>query len=278
MSRQGNSRLFTIASFALLVAWAILTILPLYWMLVTSVTDAQASVSLEPSFLPRNPSIAPYLRFLARGDAPRWLLNSLIVATAITVANVFFSTLAGYAFAKLKFPGKDLIFWCLMATLMLPGQVTLIPLYVLVMNKFFLGDTYAALILPFVCTINNIFLMKQYMTSLPTSILESARIDSCSEFGLFWRIVVPIAKPGLAVVAIFTFVANWNQFFWPLLVTSSSKMRTIQVGLSAFRFSQVTDYGAMMAGSVIASLPIILLFFALQRYFLQGVTVGAVKG
>ena len=151
-----------------MVAWAILTILPLYWMLVTSVTDAQASVSTRAVVLAQESLHSPVPAFLSEGRCARWLLNSLIVATAITVANVFFSTLAGYAFAKLKFPGRDLIFWCLMATLMLPGQVTLIPLYVLVMNKFFLGDTYAALILPFVCTINNIFLMKQYMTSLPT--------------------------------------------------------------------------------------------------------------
>lgn len=278
MSRDQKSRCFSLVSLCVLITWACLTLLPLYWMVVTSVSDAQASVSLKMSFFPRNPSKAPYIRFLAKSDALRWLLNSAIVASVITVSNVFFASLAGYAFGKLQFPGRDLIFWCLLATMMLPGQVTLIPMYILIMNKFNLGDTYSALIVPFLCTINNMFLMKQYMSTLPSSILESARIDSCSEFGIFWRIILPIAKPGLAVVSIFTFVAYWNSFFWPLLVTSSSKMRTIQVGLSSFRFSQTTDYSAMMAGSVIASLPIIILFFALQKYFLQGVTVGAVKG
>lgn len=210
--------------------------------------------------------------------ALRWLLNSVIVAGVITITNVFFASLAGYAFAKLKFPGRNTIFWVLLSTMMIPSQVTLIPLYILMINVFELGDTYTAIILPSIVTVGNIFLMKQYMSTLPTSLIHAARIDACSEFRIFYKIILPMAKPGLAVLAIFTFVAQWNEFFWPFLVTKTSEMRTIQVGLASFKFAQSTDYGAIMAGATIGALPMIILFFALQRYFLQGITIGAVKG
>jgi multiple sugar transport system permease protein len=264
--------------YAVLLIWVAFTIIPLYWMLVTSLTDATMSATLSPSWFPLKPSLAPYARFLGKSQAPRWLLNSAIVACAITLGNVIFSSMAGYAFAKLRFPGRDAIFWILLSTMMLPYHVTLIPTYILVINKLGMGDTYTALIVPFLCTVSNTFLMKQYMSTLPSTLIEAARIDACTEFGIYRKIIFPIAKPGLAVVAIFTFVSYWNQFFWPFLVTSSNSMRTVQVGLASFRFAEATDFGAMMAGAVLASLPVVALFFSLQKYFLQGITVGALKG
>lgn len=265
-------------TYLFLIAWVAFTIIPLYWMVVTSFTNAQDSASLQPSWFPLKPSLEPYARFLRRGHAARWLLNSTIVAGSVTLCNVFFASMAGYAFAKLSFPGRSGIFWALLSTMMLPYHVTLIPMYVLVINKLNLGNTYTALIVPFVCTVSNTFLMKQYMSTLPSALIEAARIDACSEFGIYRKIILPLAKPGLAVVGIFTFVAFWNVFFWPFLVTSSDAMRTVQVGLASFRFAETTDYGAMMAGSVIASFPVVVLFFSLQKYFLQGITVGAIKG
>ncbi|AHD04194.1 carbohydrate ABC transporter permease [Paenibacillus larvae] len=267
----------SIAVFLLLV-WALTTIIPLYWMMIGSFQDSLSSATYEPQMIPSVWSVAPYERFFNQTMALRWLLNSVIVAGVITITNVFFASLAGYAFAKLKFPGRNTIFWVLLSTMMIPSQVTLIPLYILMINVFELGDTYTAIILPSIVTVGNIFLMKQYMSTLPTSLIHAARIDACSEFRIFYKIILPMAKPGLAVLAIFTFVAQWNEFFWPFLVTKTSEMRTIQVGLASFKFAQSTDYGAIMAGATIGALPMIILFFALQRYFLQGITIGAVKG
>ncbi|PYI57146.1 carbohydrate ABC transporter permease [Paenibacillus flagellatus] len=277
MSKQAKAVFLSIAV-AVLLLWVLITIIPLYWMVIGSFQDSQSSASFRPQMWPELWSSAPYERFFTKTKAWRWLFNSLLVSAVITVTNLFFATLAGYAFAKLKFPGRNSIFWVLLSTMMIPAQVTLIPLYVLVINVFDLADTYTAIILPSIVTVGNIFLMKQYMSTLPTSLIHAARIDACSEFGIFRKIILPMAKPGLAVLAIFTFVAHWNDFFWPLLVTRSTEMRTIQVGLASFRFAEATDYGAIMAGATVGALPMIILFFALQKYFLQGITIGAVKG
>ncbi|NGM82896.1 carbohydrate ABC transporter permease [Paenibacillus sp. 7124] len=275
---KSKSKLFLTVAAVCLVAWGIVTIIPLYWMLVGSVQDSASSASFRPEMLPKALSIAPYERFFAKTAAWRWLANSLLISTVLTITNVFFASLAGYAFSKLKFPGSKAVFWLLLSTMMIPAQVTLIPLYVLVVNVFNLGDSYTAIILPTAVTAGNIFLMKQYMSSLPTSLIHAARIDACSEFGIFWKVILPLAKPGLAVLAIFTFVASWNEFFWPFLITNSTEMRTIQVGLASFVFAESTDYGAIMAGATVGALPMLILFFSLQRYFLQGITIGAVKG
>jgi multiple sugar transport system permease protein len=277
VSKQTKIIFLSIAA-AVLMLWVLITIIPLYWMIIGSFQDSQSSASFKPQMWPSIWSIAPYERFFTKTNALRWLFNSLFVSAVITVTNLFFASLSGYAFAKLKFPGRNSIFWILLTTMMIPAQVTLIPLYVLVINVFDLADTYTAIILPSIVTVGNIFLMKQYMSSLPTSLIHAARIDACSEFGIFRKIILPMAKPGLAVLAIFTFVAHWNDFFWPLLVTQTDQMRTIQVGLASFRFAEATDYGAIMAGATIGALPMMVLFFSLQRYFLQGITIGAVKG
>jgi multiple sugar transport system permease protein len=261
-----------------LVIWGIVTIIPLYWMIVGSLQDTGLTGSFNPQWLPLHPTLASYARFFAATNVWQWTFNSLFVSSVVTVTNVLFASLAGYAFAKLKFPGQKQIFWTLLATMMIPAQVTLIPLYILMINVFQLGDTYTVMILPSVVSVSNIFLMKQYMSTLPSSLIDAARIDACSEFGIFWKVILPMSKPGLAVLAIFTFVANWNDFFWPFLVTQSDTMRTLQVGLASFKFAESTDFGAMMAGATIAAVPMIVLFFALQRYFLQGITIGAVKG
>ncbi|AJY75576.1 carbohydrate ABC transporter permease [Paenibacillus beijingensis] len=277
MKSRSKIVMIVIASVVLAV-WAIITVIPLYWMLVGSVQDSSLSATFKPKMIPLQISKAPYDRFFEKTDAWRWLFNSLLVSSILTVTNVFFASLAGYAFAKLKFPGNKSVFWVLLGTMMIPTQVTQIPLYILVINVFNLGDTYTAIILPALVSVGNIFLMKQYMSSLPSSLIHAARIDACGEFGIFWKVILPMAKPGLAVLAIFSFVATWNEFFWPLLVTNSSEMRTIQVGLASFVFAEATDFGGLMAGATIGALPMMILFFSLQRYFLQGITVGAVKG
>lgn len=277
-ARNQRKKVYSVLSWAILLFWVVLTIIPLYWMVISSFRDTTISASFKPEWFPSKVTLATYIRFLTETDAARWLMNSLFVSSVLTLSNVVFSSLAGYAFAKLSFPGRKTIFWLLLGTMMIPAQVTLIPVYIMVVNIFGLVDTYLAIMLPMFTVVGNIFLMKQYMSTLPTTLIQAARIDGCSEFGIFRKVILPISKPGVAVLAIFTFVSTWNEFFWPFLVTQSSSMRTIQVGLASFKFQDATDYGAMMAGSVLAALPMFILFFALQRYFLQGITIGAVKG
>jgi multiple sugar transport system permease protein len=248
-------------------------------MIVSSIQDPNQASTSTFSFIPKVFTFDSFTYFFTFNQYVwRWLFNSLFISVIVTLGNVAFASMAGYAFAKLRFPGKNTIFWVLMCTIMIPQQVTLIPLYVLIINVFQMGDTYSAIILPSIVTVFNVFLMKQYLSSIPSTLIDAARIDACSEFGIFRKIIFPLAKPGLAVMAIFTFVGQWNEFFWPFLVTQSEEMRTIQVGLASFRFADSTQFGPMMAGSIIASIPMIILFFSLQKYFLQGITIGAIKG
>ncbi|MBP1916936.1 carbohydrate ABC transporter permease [Lederbergia galactosidilytica] len=264
--------------YLLLVLWAVFTFVPLLWMISSSFKDSSAITSVPPELIPKNPTLDAYKRIFQVGGLGRWFLNSTIIATVSTVINVFFASLAGYAFSKLRFPGRNAIFWVLLSSMMIPGQVTLIPLYILVVDSFQMENTYFGIIVPGMVAVGSIFLMRQFMGSLPSSLIDAGRIDACSEFGIFWKIILPISKPGLAVLGIFTFVAHWNNFFWPFLITNTNSMRTLQVGLTSFRFENLQDYGAMMAGAVCSAVPMIIVFLALQKYFLQGITIGAVKG
>ena len=261
-----------------LIIWAILTFVPLLWMISSSFKDSAAITQVPPQLIPTHPTLDAYKRVFEVGGFGRWFLNSVIVSTILTITNVIFASLAGYAFAKLRFPGRNTIFWILLVSMMIPSQVTLIPLYILVVNTFQIADTYIALIVPTLVTTANVFLARQFMQSLPSTLIDAARIDACSEPMIFWKVILPMAKPGLAVLGIFTFVANWNSFFWPFLVTNSNSMRTLQVGLTSFRYQYTADYGAMMAGAVLTAIPMFIIFLALQKYFLRGITIGAVKG
>ncbi|MGE8204916.1 carbohydrate ABC transporter permease [Heyndrickxia sp. NPDC080065] len=280
--REKNKKVLRTCGFIIIYIvlgiWAIFTFVPFIWMISSSFKDSSAITAVPPQLIPEHPTLDAFKRIFEMGGLGRWFLNSIIVAGISTIINVFFASLAGYAFSKLKFPGRNTIFWILLSTMMIPGQVTLIPLYILVVNTFHLENTYVGLIVPGMVSVGSIFLMKQFMSSLPSSLIDAGRIDACSEFGVFWKIILPISKPGLAVLAIFTFVGHWNSFFWPFLITNTNTMRTLQVGLTTFRFEHLQDYGAMMAGAVCSAIPMIIVFLALQKYFLRGITIGAVKG
>lgn len=263
----------------LLVTIAVLTIFPIYYMVISSFGAPTESGGASYSLIPRSFSLDSYKFFFGYSKySLRWILNSLIVASAVTVSNVIFASLAGYAFAKLRFPGCKFFFFLLLVAMMVPYQVTQVPLYILVVNVLKIQDTYAALIAPTLITCYNVFLAKQFFTSLPISIMESARIEGCSQPMIVWKIVVPLSKTILSVMAIMTFLGEWNTFFWPFLVSNQEFMQTIQVGLKNFSFANTTYFAPMMAGATVSALPMFILFFALQRYFLEGVTVGAVKG
>lgn len=262
-----------------LLIFAVITLLPLYFMITSSLGDPVESGGTTFSLFPTKFTLASYLFFFNFSKySYKWIFNSLIVSSIITLSNVVFASMAGYAFAKIKFRGKNKIFSLLLFSMMVPYQVVQVPLYVLVVNTFQIPNTYLALVLPDLCLVYNIFLAKQFIQTLPTDIIESAKIDGCNQIQIFSKIIVPLSKTVLSVMAILTFMGSWNTFFWPLLVTTSTDMQTIQVGLTNFRFANTTYFAPMMAGATISALPMFILFFSLQKYFLQGVTIGAVKG
>ena len=206
-----------------------------------------------------------------------WFINTVFIAIVSTAIHVLFDSMAGYAFAKRKFPGSNLFFYMILAALMIPAQVTLVPLYVMI-TKLKLINTYAGVMMPGLADVIGIFLLKQYIQTLPSELIEAARIDGASEWGAFTKIVLPLSAPGLAVTAIFAFQRYWNSFLWPLIVLQSPDKYTLQVGLSFVNTSEFgTDYGLLMSGAALAAIPMIIVFFAFQKYFMQGLRIGAVK-
>ena len=263
----------------ILLCIAAVTLFPIYYMIVSSFGAPTEAGGASYSLIPKAFTLDSYKFFFDYSRySVRWLFNSVVVAVTVTVCNVVFASLAGYAFAKMRFPGCKFFFFLLLVAMMVPYQVTQVPLYILVVNVLKLQDTYVALVAPTLVTCYNVFLAKQFFTSLPTSIIESAKIEGCSQPLIVWKIVMPLSKTILSVMAIMTFLGEWNTFFWPFLVCNSEAMQTIQVGLKNFSFANTTYFAPMMAGATISALPMFVLFFSLQKYFLEGVTVGAVKG
>ncbi len=264
-------------SFVLLLGAAALALLPLYWMVVTALQQPTLTVTFPPEWFPSNPTFLNFTRFLERPHVFRWTTNSLLISLAVTGVQVFTCAMAGYAFAKKQFPGGNFIFYLYIASMMIPGQVTLVPLF-LIMSRLNFLDSYWGLILPGIAGPFGVFLMKQFLATLPTELIEAAIIDGCGEWQTFVRVILPLAKPGLAVLGIFTFMGQWNEFLWPLIVTNSSSMRTLPVGLALLQEELPMQYGLLMAGATFAAIPMIVIFLMFQKYFLKGITVGALKG
>ncbi|MCC3373280.1 carbohydrate ABC transporter permease [Cohnella sp. REN36] len=262
-----------------LLLFAAATLFPIYFMIISSFGDPVEAAAMSYSLWPDKVSFASYKFFMDFSPhSLRWIGNSAIVAASVMITNVVFASLAGYAFSRVRFKGRSVLFSMLLVAMMVPYQVTQVPLYILIVNTFQIQNTYGALILPGVVTVYNIFLAKQFMSTIPGEILECAKVEGCNQLQIYFRIVLPLSKTVLAVMAILTFMDSWNTFFWPFLVTNTMDMQTIQVGLKNFRFANTTYFSPMMAGATISALPMFVLFFSLQKYFLEGVTVGAVKG
>lgn len=276
----GNVTLYQIGRFItylLLTIFAIAALMPLYWMFTTSLKGQASYMRQPPQMIPLDPTLENFEQLFANPNMSRWIFNSAFVTLSVTVLNIFFASLAGYAFAKLDFPGRRWFFWMYLAVMMVPFQVTMFPLFKLMVNLGWV-NTYWALIVPASALPYNVFLMRQVIRSLPHEILDAGRIDGCNEFSLFWQIVLPMSTNGIAVMGIFTFVLTWNDFLWPLIILNSEQMRTLPIALSTFQSTYETNYGLLMAGGVIMAVPMFIMFFLFQRYFLQGVTFGAVKG
>jgi multiple sugar transport system permease protein len=269
--------------YSALILTSLAMIGPFYWALTTSFKPSADVFASPPKFVPSPWTLQNYRDVFTLLPFPRYFLNSVIVTGAIVGLNVVFDTAAAYAFAKLRFPGRNLLFFLLLITLMVPFQVNLIPLYrmMVVLHKInpHLGvDTYSALILPGMIQVFGIFLMRQFLQSIPDEVLESARVDGASEFTILRRIVFPIAAPGMATLAIFIFLGAWNDFLWPLIVIGSDEHRTLPVGLALLARRNTVNWGDTMAGTVLAAAPLILVFLILQRRFIEGLTAGSVKG
>jgi len=282
MATAGSRRRGRIGKSIFLLVASLLMIAPFLWALSTSLKLPSDVFAYPPRFLPDPFTVNNYQNVITRIPFPRYLLNSTIVTGTIVILNVVFGTAAAYAFAKLRFPGRDAIFFLLLLTLMVPFQVNLIPLYKMMveLHKAIppLGaNTYFGLIAPSAVSVFGIFLMRGFLRSIPDEILESARMDGASEWRVLRSIVYPLAVPGMATLAIFTLLAAWNDFLWPLVVTSSDDMRTLPVGLALLARRNASDWGTTMAGTVITAAPLILIFLLLQRRFIEGLTAGAVK-
>lgn len=260
-----------------LIVTSLTMLVPFYWMVCTSLKVQANIFTSPPQWLPKNWVFQNYIKLWTVLPFDKFFFNSVIVAVAITLANIFFDTLAAYAFAKLSFPGRDVIFLIFLVTLMVPFQVNIIPLYK-IMGLFGWIDTYWGLIVPTITSAFGVFLMRQYIQSIPNELLDAARMDGCSEFKIFWRIVAPLSKPGVATLTIFTFMGAWNSFLWPLIITSSMDMRTLPVGLALLQSKHTIPWPLIMAGATISALPMVVVFLLMQRKFIEGLTAGAVKG
>jgi multiple sugar transport system permease protein len=267
----------TILINAALIVGAIFVAFPLLWMAAVSFMPRGMASTYPPPLWPSEPTLANYRELFTRHAAASYMANSAIVATLATSIALVLNTMAGYAFAKLRFKGRERLFQILLGALVIPGQVTMIPLFAMV-KSMGLVSTYGGVIIPTMTSVFGIFLVRQYALSLPEELLEAARIDGASEWRIFRSIVVPLLAPILLTLGILTFLATWNDFMWPLIVLTEQKMHTLPVALAGLSREHVQDNELMMAGAVITVVPVLVLFLALQRYYIAGILAGSVKG
>jgi multiple sugar transport system permease protein len=263
--------------YGLLIAGAVLAMLPMLWMVSASLMPAGAANTYPPRLLPEEVTWEHYETLFTRLNLGRYLLNSTLIAVAVTGISLLINSLAGYAFAKLRFRGRDPVFRLLTTGLVIPVQVSMLPLFLL-LRELGLINTYWGVIIPGMASIFGIFLIRQYALAIPDDLIDAARIDGASEFRIYWSVILPVIRPILATLAIWTFLSSWNDFMWPLIVLSDDRMFTLPVALANLAGERVQDTELMMAGSVLTVLPVMLVFVFLQRYYIEGITTGSVKG
>lgn len=277
--------------YAVIGVWTVIMGFPIFWMVSTALkTEAQAN-AYPPQWLPNPVVWQNFQNSMTVANFGRYFFNTAVVSLFTVLFLLFFSSLAGYTFARLRFPGRNVLFFIILSTMMVPSQVTMIPIFVM-MSRFpgmggnnLLGqggagllNTYAALIIPHIAGAFYIFMMRQFMSSLPSELSDAGRIDGASEFGIFWRIMLPLSGPALTTLGLFAFANSWNSFLWPLVVTNTESMRTVQLGLAVFRGIHFTQTTLFMAGTTIATLPVLILFLLGQRYFVRGIAMSGIKG
>ena len=259
-----------------LLGISLLTLFPLIWMLSVSLMAPGEASSYPPPFLPAHPDLHNYVDLFSHAGIGGYFVNSILLSCSATLIALIFNVSAGYAFAKLEFSGKERIFKLLLAALVIPSQVTMLPLF-LILKNMGLINSYFGVLVPTLASIFGIFLVRQYAQTIPTSLIEAARIDGANEFRIFFSIVLPGLTPILVTLAIFTFLGTWNDFMWPLIVLTDQDLYTLPLALAALSREHVQDNEMMMAGSVITILPVLFLFLGLQRFYTQGLLIGSVK-
>ena len=264
--------------YAVLIGMSVITVFPFAWILLTSLKGPNDLIfSVPPQFLPNDPTLNNYAKVWDALPVPHFFLNSIVVSILVVVLNVLVASLAAYPLAKMRFRGREVIFYLLLATLIVPVQLTYIPSFVLAVNVFHYYDALPALVFPNLASAFNIFLLRQAFRGVPNDLLDAARIDGANEARIWWNVMLPIVRPSLAAVAIFTFVVSWNDFLWPSLMLHTRENMTLPVGLAALQGFFASDFRSIAAGVTMTFLPILIFFIALQRYFVRGLA-GAVKG
>jgi len=260
----------------LLLALAVFTVAPLAWMIAASFMAPGEASTFPPPLVPSSPSFGQYVELFTRLNLARYLLNSALLAVAVTFISLLVNSMAGFAFAKYQFAGRDRIFKLLISSMIIPSQVTMLPLF-LMLNRLGLVNTYFGVIIPGMASIFGIFLIRQYALSIPDSLLEAARMDGASDFRIYRSVVLPLCRPILVTLGVFTFMGTWNDFLWPLIVMTDDSMYTLPVALANLSGEHVQDTELMMAGSVMTVLPVLVVFAVLQKYYISGIMAGGSK-
>ncbi|MDO8189268.1 carbohydrate ABC transporter permease [Conexibacter sp. JD483] len=277
MSSANASLARRVVGYAALIALAVVAAAPLLWMLSTSLKSNSNVFSYPPQWIPHDWKFSNYTSLWDDLPMNRWLLNTAFISTAVVLGQLLFCSMAAYAFARMTFRGRDLLFYVFLASLMVPYQVTLIPAFVLI-SKLGWIDTYKALIIPQLSTPFGIFMLRQFFMTLPKELEEAARLDGASYWRIYRTIIIPLAKPSLLAFGVFSFIGMWGDFLWPLIVTNTPDKMTLTVGLNYLSNSYNTDWARLMAGDVISLAPLMLIYAIAQRYFIQGIAMTGLKG
>jgi multiple sugar transport system permease protein len=275
-SREGNLRTPRWL-YAVMAAGLVLVVIPFIWMVISSFKPEGEVMAVPPTWWPETVTTDNYRQLFTQLDFPTYFLNSAIVAGTVALGNVVFCSMLGYALAKLEFPGKRVVFALVLGTLMVPGVVTFIPLFVLVTN-IGLANSLPGMILPFLAGPFGVFLMRQFILTLPDELIHAARVDGAGELRIFFSVILPLCWPPIATLAVLTFLTSWNNFLWPLVVATSEEKYTLPVALALYSIGQnATQYGLLLAGSVVVVLPVLVVFLVLQRRIMEGVAMTGIK-
>ena len=262
--------------YSFLIVTSLLTLIPFFWMLGASFMFDGSSSVFPPIFIPDPVTFNQYKVLFERLNIAQNFFNSLLLSTMVTIVSLVFNSMAGYAFAKYRFGGKKILFNLLLSSMIIPSQVTMLPLFLLLKSMGFI-NTYMAIIIPGLANIFGIFLIRQYCISIPDSLIEAAKIDGATDFQIYRKVILPLAIPILVTLAIFTFLGTWNDFLWPLIVLTDDSMYTLPVALANLMLEHTKDPELMMAGSVVTIIPVIIVFLVLQKYYIKGIMMGSVK-
>jgi len=262
--------------YVVLVVIAGITLAPLVWMVSASLMPTGQASTFPPSFFPQEVTFDHYRSLFTRLNLARYLFNSVLLSVAVMLISLVINSMAGYAFAKFRFKGSRSIFALLLSSMIIPAQVTMLPLFLL-LNKMGFINSYAGVIIPGMASVFGIFLIRQFAQSIPDSLIEAARIDGAGDFKIYWTIILPLCKPILITLSIITFMGTWNDFLWPLIVMTDDSMYTLPVALANLSLEHVQDTELMMAGSVVTIAPVLILFASVQRYYISGIMAGSLK-